>query len=114
MQNTIGGTSGAESLAGTSGDDLFYGYDLAQANAGVTGMTLTLVGGTAGRGNALDVDANPVDGTHMFVSRKARTISVVDMEAGATLDTPFLDLAGQLPTDGDLGLTSMVFDPDFA
>ena len=114
MLNRIDGDNNANSLTGTSGADLTYGYDAAAATAAATGLTLTLVAAKAGNTRPLDVDANPLDSTHLFVSTQPGVVSVIDLATGEKAETPFLDLTGQIAYREDLGLSSLVFDPEFA
>jgi glucose/arabinose dehydrogenase len=57
------------------------------------------------------VTAPPGDTHRIFVVERPGTVRVV--RDGATLAAPFLDL-GALPTDGERGLLSMAFAPDYA
>ena len=57
------------------------------------------------------VTAPAGDVQRVFVVERGGTIRVV--RGGATLDAPFMDLGG-LPTDGERGLLSMAFPPDYS
>jgi glucose/arabinose dehydrogenase len=58
------------------------------------------------------VAAPPRDSSRLFVVERAGTIRVV--RDGSVLARPFLDLRGQVATDGERGLLSMAFPPDYA
>jgi len=57
------------------------------------------------------VTSPPGDG-RLFVVERGGTIRVV--KGGSTLGTPFLDISALTTTDGERGLLSMAFDPNFA
>src|SRR3954454_11575910 len=57
------------------------------------------------------VTAPSGDLQRLFVVERGGTIRVV--RDGVTLDAPFTDLGG-LPTDGERGLLSMAFPPDYS
>lgn len=54
----------------------------------------------------------PAGDARLFVVERAGRIRVV--RDGALLATPFLDIAALTTTDGERGLLSMAFDPDYA
>jgi glucose/arabinose dehydrogenase len=58
------------------------------------------------------VTAPPGDATRLFVVERAGTIRVV--LHGHELGAPFLDVSSQVRTDGERGLLSMAFAPDYA
>ncbi|HEX8085891.1 MAG TPA: PQQ-dependent sugar dehydrogenase [Solirubrobacteraceae bacterium] len=53
----------------------------------------------------------PGDPTQLFVVEKKGRIKLVD--DGAAVDEPFLDISGQVDIDGEEGLLSMAFAPDY-
>jgi glucose/arabinose dehydrogenase len=58
------------------------------------------------------VTAPPADGSRLFVVERAgRLRTIVD---GAVQGEPFLDISGQVSTDGERGMQSMAFAPDYA
>lgn len=59
----------------------------------------------------MSVTAPPRDTTRLFVVERAGTIRVV--RNGTVLPTPFLDISGTVATDGERGLLSMTFAPDY-
>jgi glucose/arabinose dehydrogenase len=58
------------------------------------------------------VAAPPGDTHRLFVVERAGRIRV--MKDGRTLGTPFLDISSNVRTDGERGLLSMAFAPDYA
>jgi hypothetical protein len=54
----------------------------------------------------------PRDATRLFVVQRGGVIRVV--RSGSVLATPFLDLSSQIATDGERGLLSIAFPPDYA
>jgi glucose/arabinose dehydrogenase len=58
------------------------------------------------------VAAPPGDRRRLFVVERAGRIRV--MRDGRRLGTPFLDISSQVSTDGERGLLSMAFAPDYA
>ena len=56
--------------------------------------------------------APPGDSARRFVTERAGRIRVV--LGRRKLRTPFLDISGQVTTEGESGLLSMAFDPDYA
>ncbi len=55
------------------------------------------------------------DGTgRVFVVEKGGAIRILTPSTGAIAATPFLDLSGQISTDGERGLLGMALAPDFA
>jgi glucose/arabinose dehydrogenase len=59
------------------------------------------------------VTAPPLDTSHVYVVERAGTIR--SLRDGVTQATPFLDITGLVsPTDGERGLLSMAFAPDYA
>jgi hypothetical protein len=59
----------------------------------------------------MNVAAPPRDLTRLFVVERAGTIRVV--RDGTVLPTPFLDIRDTVATDGERGLLSMAFPPDY-
>ncbi len=56
--------------------------------------------------------AQPPGSTDLFVVEQAGRIRIV--RAGATLGTPFLDIAGRISSGGELGLLGLAFHPMYA
>jgi Glucose / Sorbosone dehydrogenase len=62
--------------------------------------------------NPLYVASPPQDTSRLFVVQRGGVIRVV--RGGTVLPTPFLDLSGGVATDGERGLLSIAFPPDYA
>jgi len=73
------------------------------------GIALTQVAG--GLASPVYLTANMGD-PRLFIVEQRGTIRVI--EGGQVLPTPFLDLSSQTEADGERGLLSVVFHPDFA
>ena len=58
------------------------------------------------------VTSPPGDATRLFVVERSGVIRVV--RDGTKLATPFLDISSEVNTDGERGLLSMAFAPDYA
>ena len=56
--------------------------------------------------------AAPADDERLFVVERGGTIRV--LQNGTALTAPWLDISGRVFTEGEGGLLSMAFDPDFA
>jgi glucose/arabinose dehydrogenase len=73
------------------------------------GVRLLRLGGFA---NPTYVTAPPGDRRRRFVTERAGRVVVV--RAGRTIGAPFLDIRSRVSTDGEGGLLSMAFAPDYA
>ena len=103
--NVLVGTDGANSLTGTSGADVIYGYDpnAIAAERVATGLDQPLFAG-----------APSGDPNRLFVAEKEGAIKVLDLSAGHVLETPFIDLSAEISAAGEGGLLGLAFDPDYA
>ena len=106
------GDDGSNTLNGTAGSDLIYGYNPNGAQATTSSITGTRV--ATGLGQPLFVTAPPGDTTHLLVVEKTGLIKVLDPATGQILPTPFLDVSSQILTAGEQGLLGLAFDPNFA
>ena len=106
------GDDGGNTLNGTAGSDLIYGYNPNGAQATTSSITGTRV--ATGLGQPLFVTAPPGDATHLLVVEKTGLIKVLDPATGQILPTPFLDVSSQILTAGEQGLLGLAFDPNFA
>lgn len=61
----------------------------------------------------LFLTAPPGDTSRLFVVEKDGLIKIVDPATGIVVPTPFLNLSGQIVTDGEQGLLGLAFHPDF-
>jgi glucose/arabinose dehydrogenase len=113
MATLIVGDDGSNTLPGTAGADLIYGYDptngpqnqasAIMATRVATGLNLPTFAG-----------APPGDTSRLFIVEKTGQIKILDLASGQILATPFLDLLGQISDSGERGLLGLAFDPDFA
>jgi hypothetical protein len=74
-------------------------------------LQLQAVAGTAGLVSPIDLQAPPGD-PRLFIAERAGRIRIV--KNGALLATGFLDISSRVYTDGEAGLLSFAFDPQFA
>jgi glucose/arabinose dehydrogenase len=115
--NLIVGGDGGQTLSGTGGADLIYGFDPNGAAANPSGIAATRV--ASGLSQPLFVTAAPDDPSRIFVVEKTGLIKIVDItgeESGIfqVKATPFLDLSMQINPAGEGGLLGLVFDPNYA
>lgn len=81
-------------------------------NVGPDGFRVTRVG--AGFSQPLYLAAVPDGSGRVFVVQQLGLIRILTPATGAIAATPFLDLTGQLSTDGERGLLGFAPAPDFA
>lgn len=80
-------------------------------NAGPDGFRVARVG--AGFAQPLYLTAVPDGSGRVFVVEQFGLIRILNPATGAIAATPFLDLTGQLSTDGERGLLGLAPAPDF-
>ena len=110
--NLIVGNDGSNSLQGTAGADLIYGFDPNGPQSQASAIIATRV--ATGLSQPLFAAAPPGDTSRLFIVEKTGQIKVLDLATGEVLATPFLDVSSQILTDGERGLLGLAFDPDFA
>jgi glucose/arabinose dehydrogenase len=110
--NIIVGNDGSNSLQGTAGADLIYGFDPNGPQSQASSITAERV--ATNLPQALFAATPPGDLSRLFVVEKTGQIRVLDLATGGVLATPFLDVSSQILTDGERGLLGLAFDPDFA
>jgi glucose/arabinose dehydrogenase len=108
----IVGNDGSNSLQGTAGQDLIYGYDPNGAQSQASAIIATRV--ATGFNQPLFAGAPPGDTSRLFIVEKTGDIKILDLASGRVVATPFLDVSSQIATDGERGLLGLAFDPDFA
>jgi glucose/arabinose dehydrogenase len=108
----ITGNDGSNSLQGTAGPDLIYGYDPNGAQSQASAIIATRV--ATGLNQPLFAVAPPGDTSRLFIVEKTGDIKILDLTSGRIVATPFLDVSSQIATDGERGLLGLAFDPDFA
>jgi glucose/arabinose dehydrogenase len=84
---------------------------LAPASAGAA-LQLTPVGKLSDFTTPMYVAAPPGDSHRLFVVERAGVVKLV--RDGATLPTPVLDISSDVNTEGERGLLSIAFPPDYA
>lgn len=108
--NQIIGDNGANSMQGTSGADLIYGFDPSGSTANVSSISAVRV--ATGLSQPVSAVAAPGDIDHLFIVERTGTIRVLDLRTGTT--TTFLDVSSTITTIGEGGLLGLAFDPDYA
>src|SRR5882672_8868354 len=76
-----------------------------------TDFKLQAVPGANGLPSPMDLQA-PAGDARLFVAEREGRICIV--QNGVLLTTPFLDISGRVTTDGEAGLISFAFDPNYA
>ena len=107
--NIVSGNDGANTLSGTNGDDLIYGFD---PNAPYASATIAATRVASGLSQPLYVTAAPGDTSRLFIVEKGGTIKILDLNSGQVLATPFLTVP--VDTASERGLLGLAFDPDYA
>jgi glucose/arabinose dehydrogenase/uncharacterized cupredoxin-like copper-binding protein len=110
--NVIIGNDGSNVLQGTAGADLIYGYDPNGPQSQASSILATRV--ASGLTEPLFAGAPPGDTSRLFLVEKTGAIKILDLASGQVLPTPFLNLSGQIASDGERGLLGLAFDPNFA
>ncbi|GAU80580.1 PQQ-dependent sugar dehydrogenase [Bosea sp. BIWAKO-01] len=108
--NLIVGNDGSNTLQGSAGRDLIYGFDPNGPQSNVSSIAATQV--ATGLGTALFAAAAPNDPGRLFVVTQGGTIRIIDLISGQLLATPFLNVA--VDATGERGLLGFAFDPDYA
>jgi len=70
-----------------------------------------IVGAAAGLNSPMDLQA-PAGDARLFIAERPGRICIV--QNGAFVPTPFLDISSEVYTEGEAGLLSFAFDPNFA
>jgi glucose/arabinose dehydrogenase len=108
--NTIVGGNAADSLLGTSGNDLIYGFNPSGAQADAIAATRV----ATGLSSPLFAAAPPGNASHLFIVERGGQIEILDLATGQLQATPFLDVSSQVSVSGEQGLLGLAFDPGFA
>src|SRR5262245_34227209 len=112
MANLITGNDGSNTLQGTAGVDVIYGYNPDGPQSDASTIAATRV--ASGLDQPLFAGAAPGDPGRLFIVEKTGLIKILDLNSGQVLATPFLDVSGQIMTDGERGLLGLAFDPNYA
>ena len=110
--NIIVGNDGSNSLQGTAGADLIYGFDPNGPQSQASSITAERV--ATNLPQALFAAAPPGDLSRLFVVEKTGQIKIIDLSSDQVQAAPFLDVSSQILTDGERGLLGLAFDPNFA
>ncbi len=110
--DTLIGTDGADTTFGLGGNDVIYGMSGASTSPIAGRISAVRVG--TGLGDALFANSAPGDPDHLYVVTKSGgVISRLDPSDGSSV--PFLNIpADQFSTDGERGVLSLAFHPDYA
>ena len=79
-------------------------------NPGPNFRLLEVVGSAAGLDGPMDLQAPPND-SRLFIAERPGRICIV--QNGALLSTPFLDISSRVTIQGEAGLLSFAFDPQY-
>jgi glucose/arabinose dehydrogenase len=108
--NLIVGNDGRNTLQGTAGADLIYGFDPSGPQAVVTSIAATRV--ASGLQAPLFATAPPGDTGRLFIVEQTGAIKILDLNTGQVLATPFLNVT--VDSTGERGLLGLAFDPNYA
>ena len=113
MSNLIKGDDASNTLLGTAGRDVIYGFDPDDAaHNQASSIAATRV--ASGLTQPVFVGAPPGDTSRLFIVERTGQIKILDLASGQVLATPFLDVSSEILKDGERGLLGLAFDPDFA
>ncbi len=109
VMNVVTGNDAGNTLSGSGGDDLIYGFD---PNAAYASSSIAATRVASGLDQPLYVTAAPGDTSRLFIVEKTGAIKILDLNTGTVLATPFLTV----PVDAlsERGLLGLAFDPDYA
>ena len=110
--NLIVGNDASNSLQGTAGADVIYGYNPDGSQSDASTITATRV--ASGLNEPVFTGAPAGDPGRLFIVEKSGLIKVLDLNTGQVLATPFLDVSSQILTDNERGLLGLAFDPNYA
>ena len=110
--NLIHGNDGRNTLSGTGGADLIYGFDPNGPQGQVTSIAATRV--ATGLNGPLFAGPRRGDADHLFIVEQTGAIKILDLNTGQVLPYPFLDLSSQISTGGEEGVLGLAFDPNYA
>src|SRR5262245_31050322 len=110
--NLIVGNDGSNTLQGTAGTDIIYGFDPNGPQSQASAITATRV--ATGLTQPLFATAPPGDPNRLFIVEKTGLIKIRDSSTGQVLATPFLNVSSEILTDSERGLLGLAFDPNFA
>lgn len=106
------GDDTTNSLTGSAGCDVIYGFNPNGSQGSVSSIAATRV--ATGFSQPLFAVAPPGDIDRLFIVEKGGRIKILDLSSGLVLSTPFLDVATQITTASESGLLGLAFDPHFS
>src|SRR5262249_61089409 len=98
----IVGNDGINTLPGTAGKDVIYGFDPNGPQSQVSSIAATRV--ASGLNQPLFAISPPGDTARLFIVEKTGLIKILDLTTGQVLPTPFLNLTSQVNTAGERGV----------
>jgi len=111
MANLIVGNDSANTLNGTAGNDVIYGFNPQGPQSTATTIQATRV--ADGLNQPIYAGAPKGDTSRLFIVEKEGVIKILNTTTGTVLATPFLDIQDEVSADGESGLLGLAFDPDF-
>jgi glucose/arabinose dehydrogenase len=108
--NQLIGDDGQNTLQGTSGPDLIYGFDPNGPEASVSTVGATRV--ATGLSQPVFATAAPGDFDHLYIVERTGAIKRLDLTTGQIQTV--LDISSQVTTVGEGGLLGLAFDPNFS
>jgi Ca2+-binding RTX toxin-like protein len=110
--NLIVGNDGSNTLQGTAGKDVIYGFNPDGPQSQVNSIAATRV--ASGLSQPLFATAAPGDPGRLFIVEKTGLIKILDLATQQVQSTPFLNVASAISASGEQGLLGLAFDPNFA
>src|SRR5215469_6173612 len=104
------GDDGQNTLQGSNGPDLIYGFDPNGPEAVASTIGATRV--ATGLSQPVFATAAPGDLDHLYIVERTGAIKRLDLTTGQIQTV--LDLSSQVTTIGEGGLLGLAFDPNFA
>ena len=101
--NLIVGDDGGNSLQGTAGADLIYGYNSNGPQSQANAILATRI--ASGLNQPIFAASPPGDTGRLFLVEKTGQIKILDLTSGQVPATPFLNVSGEIVSDGERGLS---------
>ena len=110
--NQINGDDRRNTITGSSGNDLIYGWNPEGSQGSVSTITATLI--TSDLVQPLFITSTPSSPDLLFVVQKGGQIQALNLTTGAVNTFLDLSLSEDISTDGEEGLLGLAFHPDYA
>jgi Ca2+-binding RTX toxin-like protein len=110
--NLITGNDGANTINGTAGADLVYGFDPNGPQSQVSTINAKQL--VTGLGLLTFATAPQTDPERLWITEKNGRILILDLATDTLKPTPFLDISATLETTGEQGVLGLAFDPGYA